>query len=86
MLICVVTWCPAASQGFFSLCRAASGKESAAVLAPFAAAVAEAAVPHLAPAAPAALRSAISQLLLALARLDADALWLLLFRLADQVS
>lgn len=43
-------------------------------------------MPHLAPAAPAALRSAISQLLLALARLDADALWLLLFRLADQVS
>ena len=63
----------------------ASGQESAAVLAPIAAAAAEAAVPHLAAAAPAPLRSATAQLLLALARLDADAVWLLLFRLSDQV-
>lgn len=63
----------------------ASGKESAAVLAPIAAAAAEAVVPHLAAASPAPLRAAAAQLLLALARLDADAVWLLLFRLSDQV-
>ena len=78
--------CQCIHRAITSACRTASGKESAAILAPFAAEVAEAAVPHFSPAAPAALRSAISQLLLALARLDADALWLLLFRLADQVN
>ena len=52
---------------------------------PVAAAVAEVAVPHLASAYPASLRTATSQLLLSLAKLDADALWLLLFRLAQQV-
>ncbi len=72
--------------GLLLSCRAASGEESAIVLAPLAAAAGEAAVPHLAPAAPASLRSAISQLLTTLTRLDADALWLLLFRLADQVN
>ena len=55
------------------------------MLAPIAAAAADAAVPHLAAASPAPLRTAAAQLLLALARLDADALWLLLFRLSDQV-
>ena len=52
---------------------------------PVTAAVAEAVAPHLAAAYPAALRTATSQLLLSLAKLDADALWLLLFRLAQQV-
>ena len=66
-------------------CRVASGGDSAAVLTPITAAVAEAVVPHLASAYPASLRTATSQLLLSLAKLDADALWLLLFRLAQQV-
>ncbi len=68
-----------------SCCRVASGDDSAAVLAPIAAAVAEVVVPHLAAAYPASLRTATSQLLLSLAKLDVDALWLLLFRLAQQV-
>ena len=42
-------------------------------------------MPQLAAAHPASLRTATSQLLLSLAALDADALWLLLFRLAQQV-
>ena len=63
----------------------ASDGDGAAVLAPITAAVAEALVPHLAAACPASLRAATSQLLLSLAKLDADALWLLLFRLAQQV-
>lgn len=52
---------------------------------PITAAVAEAIVPHLAAVYPASLRAATSQLLLSLAKLDADALWLLLFQLAQQV-
>ncbi|CAL5218647.1 g350 [Coccomyxa viridis] len=66
--------------------RVASDGDGAAVLAPIAAAVAEAVAPHLAAAYPASLRAATSQLLLSLAKLDADALWLLLFRLAQQES
>ena len=66
-------------------CRAASGEDSAAVVAPITAAAAEALISQYAAAFPAALRSATSQLLLSLARLDADALWLLLFRVAQQV-
>ena len=85
---CLVLWCEQAlhaARPAEVLCRVASGTDSATVLVPIAAVAAEAVVPHLAAASPAPLRAAAAQLLLALARLDADAVWLLLFRLSAQV-
>lgn len=66
-------------------CRLASDESSAAALRPIAAKVADAVAAHLGGRELPHVRNAACQLLLALAALDSDALWLLLFRLSAQV-
>ena len=65
--------------------RLASDVRSAAALRSVVAKVADAAAAHLGGRELPHIRNAACQLLLALARLDSDALWLLLFRLSAQV-